>query len=204
MCITIPSSANIGRSRKIPLWHWLTQSPLRLLSAGGVVSLLPALLHGLSVSPVADGWSVFNLLFAILPFFVFALLLAYLPGRLKVTPLRYVGYGSLFFLMLACQLTFHLSILLGGEPGIGYLAVNLIIWLWFIKVFSDFLRSSYVRGRQRCRGLFISLLWGFVVGAAAGIALISGWLATPMIALIAGLSYLLPASLFYLLCRYSD
>ncbi|MGD8914777.1 MAG: hypothetical protein PVI97_20250 [Candidatus Thiodiazotropha sp.] len=204
MCITIPSSANIDRSRKIPLWHWLTQSPVRLLSAGGGVSLLPALWHSLSVSPMADGWQVFNLLFAILPFFLFALLLAYLPSRLKVTPLRYVGYGSLFFLMLACQLLFHLSILLGEAPGITYFVVNLIAWLWFIKVFGDFLRSSYVRDQKWSRGLFISLLWGIVVGAATGIALISGWLTMPIMALIAGLSYLLPASLFLLFSRYRD
>jgi hypothetical protein len=153
---------------------------------------------------MADGWPAFNLLFAILPFFLFALLLAYLPSRLKVTPLRYVGYGSLFFLMLACQLLFHLSIILGGEPGITYLVVNLIAWLWFIKVFSDFLRSSYVRGQKWSRGLFISILWGFVLGGITGIVIISGWLVTPKIALIAGLSYLLPASLFYLLSRYYD
>lgn len=153
---------------------------------------------------MADGWPVFNLLFAILPFFLFALLLAYLPNRLKVTPLRYVGYGSLFFLMLVCQLLFHLSIILGGEPGITYLVVNLIAWLWFIKVFSDFLRSSYVRGQQWSRGLFISLLWGGVVGAANGIVLISGWLTTPIMALIAGLSYLLPASLFCLVSLYQN
>jgi hypothetical protein len=153
---------------------------------------------------MADGWPAFNLLFAILPFFLFALLLTYLPSRLKVTPLRYVGYGSLFFLMLTCQLLFHLSIILGGEPGITYLVVNLIAWLWFIKVFSDFLRSSYVRGQKWSRGLFISILWGFVLGGITGIVIISGWLVTPIIALIAGLSYLLPASLFYLLSRYYD
>jgi hypothetical protein len=162
------------------------------------------LLHSLSISPVADGWPVFNLLFGVLPFFLFALLLVYLPSRLKVTPLRYVAYGSLFFLMLVCQLLFHLSIILGGEPGITYLVVHLIVWLWFLKMFSDFKRSSYVRGQKWSGALFISLLWGVIVGGATGTVLISGWLETSAMVSIAALSYLLPASLFFLFSLYQD
>jgi hypothetical protein len=202
MCITIPSSANIDRSRKIPLWHWLTQSPVRLLSAGGGFSLALGLLHRLMGGSLVDDWQVYNLLFGILPFFLFAQLLAYLPRRLKVTPLRYVGYGSLFFLLLVGQILFHLSIVLGNGPGMLYLSVNLLSWGWFLRVFSRFLSTSYITGQKWNGGLFIALVWGAVSGGAMGVVLISGWLTIPMLALVAGLSYLLPASLFYLFSRY--
>jgi hypothetical protein len=204
MCITIPSSANIERSRKIPLWHWLTESPVRLLSAGGGFSLALELLHRLMVAPMADHWSIFNLFFGIFPFFIFAQLLVYLPYRLKVTPQRYVGYGSLFFLMLASQILFHLSMRLSDGPGTAYLIATLLSWVWFLRVFSNFLKTSYKTRQKWNKGLFIALLWGLASGVAAGVALVSGWQTIPILALITGLSYLLPASLFYLLSRYYD
>lgn len=205
MCITIPSSANVNRSRRIPLWHWLTESPLRLLSAGGGLSLIPALSQGLMGRSLAVEWTLFNLLFAILPFFVFALLLDHLPIRLKVTPLRYVAYGSLLFLMLAGQVVFYLSTALGDGPGWGYLAATLLPWIWFLRLFNNFLKTSYLCVRQGSLGLFMSLLWGAASAALTGAVLASGWQAIPMPmpVLIGGLSYLLPGSLFYLVSRYS-
>ena len=144
MCITIPSSANIDRSRQLPLWQWLIDSPIRLLSAGGGISICLGLLHWRYGMSVTDGWLSFNLLYGVLPFFLFPQLLAYLPSRLKVSPLRYVGYGSLFFLMLAAQLVFYLSIILGDRPGMTYLLLTLMAWLFLLRVITNFLRSSYV------------------------------------------------------------
>jgi hypothetical protein len=202
MCITIPSSANVDRSRRIPLWHWLTETPLRLLCAGGGISLALGLLYPLYGLPITDVWLLFNLFFGILPFFIFALLLDDLPGRLKVTPLRYVAYGSLFFLMLAGQMVFHLSMALGDGPGWVYLVTTLFPWIWFLRVFDNFLKTSYLSGQKGSRALFLSLLWGGVSATVAGVVLIS-WQPMPLLVLIGGLSYLLPGSLFYLVSRFS-
>ncbi|PVV08750.1 MAG: hypothetical protein B6D77_11345 [gamma proteobacterium symbiont of Ctena orbiculata] len=204
MCITIPSSANIDRNRQLPLWQWLIDSPIRLLSAGGGISICLGLLHWRYGMSVADGWLSFNLLYGVLPFFLFPQLLAYLPSRLKVSPLRYVGYGSLFFLMLAAQLVFYLSIILGDRPGMTYLLLTLMAWLFLLRVILNFLRSSYMTGRLWHRGLLIWLLWGVASGCMAGLFLISGSITTAPLSLLAGASYILPASLFYLVLRYSN
>jgi uncharacterized membrane protein YjjP (DUF1212 family) len=152
---------------------------------------------------MTDVWSVLNLFFGILPFFIFALLLDDLPRRLKVTPLRYVAYGLLFFFMLTGQMVFHLSTALGDGPGWIYLMTTLLPWIWFLRVFANFLKTSYLSGQRISRALFISLFWGAASVAVTGIVLISGWQTTPVPALISGLSYLIPGSLFYLVLRYS-
>jgi hypothetical protein len=152
---------------------------------------------------MTDVWSLFNLFFGILPFFVFSLLLNDLPLRLKVTPLRYVTYGSLFFLMLAAQMVFHLSTALGDGPGWVYLAATLLPWIWFLRLFDNFLKTSYLSGQRGSGALFKSLLWGTTCAAVTGVVLISGWQTITMLALIGGLSYLLPGSFFYLVSRYS-
>jgi hypothetical protein len=152
---------------------------------------------------MADEWPLFNLMFGILPFFLFALLLDTLPHRLKVTPLRYVTYGSLFFLMLIGQLLFHLSSALSDGPGWVYLVATMLPWVWFLRVFDNFLKTSYLSAQRGNRALFICLLWGAASAAVTGGILLSGWQTMPMIALVTGLSYLLPGSLFYLVSRYS-
>ncbi|MES9968581.1 MAG: hypothetical protein ABW092_01020 [Candidatus Thiodiazotropha sp.] len=204
MCITIPSSANIASGRQSPLWRWLTDSPVRLLSAGGGISICLGVLVWLFGPAVSAAWQGFNLLFGILPFFLFAQLLSLLPKGLKVTPLRYLAYGSLCFLMLAAQVVFSLSIMLADGPGVTYLLLVMTAWLFLLRVIINFLRSSFVTARIWQRGLFISLLWGLASGCITAFFLVSGSLTTALPPLLAGIGYLAPASLFYLVLRYSS
>jgi hypothetical protein len=143
MCITIPSSANVKRARQWAVWHWLAQTPLRLFGFGGMLFLGLALLPIRSSSEGFSVWQVYNLLLLVLPALLLGPLLAYLPAQLKVTPLRYVGYGALFFLLLFGQLAFLVVRLRGVEPGLTYLLLQAMAWSMGLAFFRQMLASSY-------------------------------------------------------------
>ena len=198
MCITIPSSANVGRSRAFPAWVWLTSSPFKLLTFGGVFGLSLWLLQ-MALGRTSDWeWMILNLLFGVAPMFLFGVLLSYLPDWLKVTPLRYVHYGALFFLMSIAQLVFHASLLFAGGPGLVFLGLLLFSWGLVLKYVRQFLSASYQKGLLPEWGLFIILSWGAVTGAG-----LSAWHliwgdASPWLCWLGGLSYLPPLILLTL------
>ncbi len=199
MCITIPTTAHTGRSREIPLWRWLRDSPARLFPAGGLLATLLWLWRALFGESAVDAWMVFDLLFGVLPFFLFGQLLARLPLRLGVTPPRYSSYGMLFFLMLAAQLLVHFSNLPGGGMGLGYLLLVAVSWWVLLRLVFNFLKFSYRTRRTWDQALFYLLLWGGAMGGLTLLSLRLGWITTPLGPLLAGISYLLPASLIVLI-----
>lgn len=143
MCITIPSSANVKRVRQWAAWHWLAQTPLRLFGFGGVLFLSLALLQMLFTSQGFSFWPAYNLLLLILPAMLLGPLLAYLPARLKVTPLRYVGYAALFFVLLLGQLAFLSACLREVEPGLSYLLLQAMAWSMGLGFFQRMLTGSF-------------------------------------------------------------
>lgn len=199
MCITIPSSANVGRSRSFPAWVWLTETPVRLLTAAGLFSLLLWLIELLLLQGQSWDWMIFDLMFAILPASLFGAVLSHMPIWLKVTPLRYVNYGMLFFVILATQLVFHLSIIFSGSPGPFYLSLLLITWIACLKLVKNFLSSSFQRRRFIEQALFSLLLGGVSLGALLAVLNLSGALEGQQYYWLAGLSYLLPLVVFLLI-----
>ena len=143
MCITIPSSANVRRARQWAAWRWLAQTPLRLFGFGGVLFLSLALLQVLFSSAGLPVWPAYNLLLLILPALLLGPLLAYLPSRLKVTPIRYVGYAALFFVLLLGQLAFLAARLRGVEPGLTYLLLQALAWSMGLGLFRRMLAGSF-------------------------------------------------------------
>jgi hypothetical protein len=148
-----------------------------------------------------DGWTVFNLLYGVLPFFLFGLLLARLPRRLGVTPPRYSSYGLLFFLMLAAQLLRHLPVLPGGGMGLGYLLLVSVSWWFLLRQVFGFLKFSYRSDRIWDQTLFYLMLWGGAMGGLTLLSLGLGWMLSPLGPLLAGLSYLLPVLLIVLIIQ---
>lgn len=202
MCITIPSSANVGRSRSLPAWVWLTESPLRLLTFAGLMSLVSWLAMASLVQGLAWYWMIYDLLYAVLPLFLWGVALSFMPRWLKVTPLRYVSYGMVFMLMLASQLAFYLSLLFSEAPGLIYLSLLLIAWAVCLNLLKGFLQSSFQRRQFTERGMFASLVWGATLGVALSLAMVFGHPLEPAVYWLAGLSYLLPLAVF-LLIRFS-
>ncbi len=206
MCITIPSSARAGRESASgsPVWRWLIDSPLRLLAVGGIFSLLLSGGFALSDGSVVTPWSWFNLLFGILPFFLFGLLFHVYPEWLRGTPVRYARFGSLFFLLLGGQLAYYLSTLMADGPGVVYLLILLLGWylsittLKAISMLAINVRLVLVRWIDPLLKIAVlSLL------AAAG-GLLSGWSEWAAYALLAGLSVsLVPILLLSLLAQLS-
>jgi len=130
MCITIPSSARSDRNPNPGhrAWRGLSDSPLRLLSTGGVIALGPLLLTVGSPGSVVPLWFWFNLLFGVVPLFLFAGLLQVLPIRTGGTPVRYTRYALVCFLLCGAQLAWHLSAWWGDGPGPLYLLLLLGGW----------------------------------------------------------------------------
>jgi hypothetical protein len=193
MCITIPSSANVEHSRRYPAWQWLSATPLRLLAFGGVISLIVWVAFALFSKSPDWVWLVMDLGFGIVPMFIFGIMLNTLPVWLKVTPLRYVRYGMLFFLMLASQMFFYGTLLMGWEPGIFYAVLLLLIWLMMLNHIHQFLKTTYLKSVLIERGLQISLLWGLMVGSALMVSqLISSGATSVLFSGLGLLSYLLP------------
>ncbi|MBT2968640.1 MAG: hypothetical protein KME56_04995 [Candidatus Thiodiazotropha sp. (ex Ctena orbiculata)] len=197
MCITIPSSAHVRRSRRIPLWGWLTDSPARLLPAGGLLSI--AFWLSLFNPMDMDAWAGFNLLFGILPFFLFAQLLLHLPRLLSVTPPGYLRYGLLFFLLLGAQFLFFLSSMQGDGVGLLYLLLLSLSWILQLRLVTNFYGFSYLSGRFCNRILFYALLWAGLIGAVTLVSLSAGWIGNPLWPLLAGILYLLPLMIFLLI-----
>jgi uncharacterized protein involved in response to NO len=106
----------------------LIDSPLRLLSAGGLVALVLAGLSLLWIADTTAAWSWFNLIYGVMAFFLFGLLLQSYPRWLHVTPVRYARFGLIFFLLAGAQLLFFCSIGWFDGPGILYLAPLLLAW----------------------------------------------------------------------------
>ena len=143
MCITIPSSANVKRARQWAVWRWLAESPLRLFAFAGVLFLATALLPILLTTDGHAVWPLYNLLLLVLPTLLLGPLLAYLPAALKVTPVRYVGYGALFFVLLFGQLVFLATGLRGAEPGFLYLLLQATAWSLGLIFFQRMLATSF-------------------------------------------------------------
>ncbi|MES9850752.1 MAG: hypothetical protein ABW170_02835 [Candidatus Thiodiazotropha sp. L084R] len=198
MCITIPSSANVGHSRSIPAWVWLTETPVRLLTAAGLISLMLWSLQLFLMQSQSWNWMIFNLVFAVLPASAFGVVLSYMPLWLKVTPLRYVNYGMLFILILASQLVFHLSIYFGESPGLFYLSLLLIVWAVCLKFVKNFLASSFQRHRLFEQGVFAALLMGGALGVLLTVLSLTERLEGQHYYWLAGLFYLLPLVIFLL------
>jgi uncharacterized membrane protein YqjE len=176
MCITIPSSANVKRARQWIVWQWLAASPLRLYLIGGVMLLFVALSTALATQEAVPGWFQFNLLFALIPCLLLAPLFEYLPGLLKVTPLTYVRFASLFFLLLLTQLLFHADGFLGQAPGLTYLLSLGIFWGLVLVTLRGMLRLSFAGIAEMAVALFHLLLLAGIVGLLIATGLISGWL----------------------------
>jgi hypothetical protein len=144
MCITIPSSANVKRARQWAAWRWLAESPLRLFGFAGVLFLGTALSQILWMSEGRAVWPLYNLLLLVLPTLLLGPLLTYLPVALKVTPLRYVGYGALFFVLLFTQLAYLVAGLQGTEPGFLYLLLQAVAWSLGLIFFQRMLATSFL------------------------------------------------------------
>ncbi|MET0067816.1 MAG: hypothetical protein ABW076_15835 [Candidatus Thiodiazotropha sp.] len=194
MCITIPSSPNVARSRSFPLWNRLAASPARLLGFAALLSLAVWGLTWLLAIRADPLWMAADLAFSILPMGLFGILLSRLPQWLKVTPLRAVNYGILFYLLLTAQLLFHLPILFGAQPGWLHGLLSLAAWLLLLKQTGQFYAATYQRNIGLERGMRVLLIWGGAVATLGYLGLLLTDSASLSIITAAGLSYLLPLS----------
>ncbi len=199
MCITIPSSPNVARSRSFPLWNRLAATPLRLLGFASLISLAAWMLM-LVLSTTADPlWMAADLVFAILPMGLFGILLRRLPEWLKVTPLGYVSYSILFFLLLTAQLVFHLSILFGAQPGWLFALLSMAGWLLVLKHNRQFFAATYQRTIAIEQAIRRFLNWGAVAAAGGYLVLLLSHAASLMMFALVGLSSLLPLAILILI-----
>ncbi len=196
MCITIPSSANVKKSRQWVVWQWLAASAFRLYLIGGALLLTATLAVGSVAQKGAPGWMQFNLLFGIVPCLLLGPVFEYLPRLLKVTPLTYVRFSSLFFLLLLSQLLFLADTLWGRVPGLFYLLPLGLFWGLALLTLKGMLRLSYAGVVAMAEAMFHLLLVAGVAGLLMAGGLISGWL--PVLASYAWVG-LLPLYLFALL-----
>ncbi|MET0051085.1 MAG: hypothetical protein ABW095_08395 [Candidatus Thiodiazotropha sp.] len=199
MCITIPSSPNVARSRSFPLWNRLAASPARLLGFAALISLSAWCLMWLFSTAANPLWMTADLVFAVLPIGLFGLMLGRMPEWLKVTPLRYVNYGILFYLLLTAQLVFHLSILLGAQPGWLFGLLSLAGWWLVLKYTRQFFMATYQRTITLENAIRLLLNWGAVATAGGYLALLLTQAGSLMILALAGLSYLLPLAILLLI-----
>jgi hypothetical protein len=169
MCITIPSSANVKRSRQWVLWQWLAATPLRLFVFTGALYLTASLLQILLSSGGLTPWSAYNLLFLVLPSLMLGPLLQRLPGILRVTPISYVKYATLFFLLSASQLLFHGALVQGAAPGSIYLTLLALAWSLGLILFKGMLTASYRRDLRLGWALFLLALATGAAGVLVGI-----------------------------------
>ncbi len=176
MCITIPSSANVKRAHQWVVWRWLSASPLRLYLIGGGLMLVAALAGELAGLQMAAGWDQFNLLFALVPVLLLGASFEWMPGLLRVTPLTYVRFSSLFFLLLLSQLLFHADALLGEVPGLFYLLTLGLVWSLSLMTLRGMLRRSYVGLAGMAGSIVHLLLLAGVAGLGIAIGLVGGWL----------------------------
>lgn len=176
MCITIPSSANVKRSRRWGAWQWLAATPLRLFAFSGALSLFGGLMQTLFASWDMGGWPAYNLLFLVLPTLLLGPLFQFLPVLLRVTPLSYVKYASLFFVLLAAQLSFHGAALTGKAPGFVYLSLLALAWTLVSMFLRGMLAASY-RSDLGWAWITFRLMPSMGAGGMlAGIALKAGWM----------------------------
>ncbi|MGD8588848.1 MAG: hypothetical protein PVG22_08455 [Chromatiales bacterium] len=158
MCITLPSSPRNDRklTPNSRLWAWLIDTPLRLLSAGGLVALGLAGLALFWLPDAAVGWCWFNLLYGINVFLLFGLLLKSYPRWLHVSPVRYARFGLIFFLLVSAQLMFYFGIGWFDTPGILYLLPLLSAWGITLSTFRG-MQILAPRDPLRVRGLQVML-----------------------------------------------
>ncbi|MGD8909677.1 MAG: hypothetical protein PVF13_04105 [Chromatiales bacterium] len=175
MCITIPSSANVKRARQWVVWQWLAASPLRLYLIGGTLLSIAALVVEWVGLEAAAGWSQFNLHFALLPTLLLGVLFEWLPAVLKVTPLTYVRYTSLFFLLLLSQLLFYAGLFWGQSPGLLYLLPLGLVWGISLQTLRGMLKLSYVAVAGIAVAVFYLLLLLGGAGLFIAIGLVGGW-----------------------------
>ncbi len=176
MCITIPSSANVKKARPWSFWQWLSATPRRLYLIGGGLFLCAALGMDLArPSPVA-GWRQFNLLLAIAPTLMLGPLFDRLPRLLRVTPLTYVRYVSLFFLLALTQLAFLIDGLRGTSPGLLYLAGLALAWGLSLTTLRGLIGLSYRGDAGRASAILYLLLMIALTGLVLAIGLYGGWL----------------------------
>jgi hypothetical protein len=178
MCITIPSSANVSRARQWIVWQWLAASPFRLYLIGGLLMLASLLVGALAGLEVSAGWGQFNLLFAVVPVLLLGVVFEWFPRLLKVTPLTYVRFASLFFLLLLSQLLFYLAALLGQSPGLLYLLVLGLVWGSSLQTLRGMLRLSYTGLAGMAAAIVHLLTLVGVAGLAIAAGLVSGWLSS--------------------------
>ncbi|MEJ2453020.1 MAG: hypothetical protein P8103_02530 [Candidatus Thiodiazotropha sp.] len=176
MCITIPSSANVRKARQWVVWQWLSASPLRLYLIGGGLMLLAALAQRLVGMEMAAGWAQFNLLFALMPILLLGGAFEWLPPLLKVTPLTYVRFASLFFLLLIAQILFHADGLLGEAPGALYLLPLGLAWVTSLLTLRGMLRISFTGLAPMAAAVLHLLLLAGTAGLLIAVGLVSGWL----------------------------
>jgi hypothetical protein len=175
MCITIPSSANVKRARQWVVWQWLAASPLRLYLIGGTLLSMASLVVERVGLEAATGWSHFNLHFALLPTLLLGVLFEWLPGVLKVTPLTYVRYAFVFFLLLLSQLLFYTGLLWGQTPGLLYLLPLALAWGISLQTLRAMLKLSYVTLAGMAVALFYLLLLLVGAGLFIALGLLGGW-----------------------------
>ncbi len=174
MCITIPSSANVKQARQWVVWEWLAASPLRLYLIGGGLMLLAALAQRLYGMEMAAGWAQFNLLFALMPTLLLGGAFAWLPPLLKVTPLTYVRFASLFFLLLIVQMLFHADGLLDETPGALYLLPLALAWVTSLSTLRGMLRLSFTGLAPMAAAVLHLLLLAGTAGLLIAVGLVSG------------------------------
>ncbi len=199
MCITIPSSPNVARSRSFPLWNRLAASPARLLGFAALLSVLAWSMMWIFSTTADPLWMAADLAFAVLPMGLFGILLSRLPEWLKVTPLGYVNYAILFFLLLTAQLVFHLSILLGAQPGWSFVLLSIGGWLLVLKHNRQFFAATYQRTIAIEQAIRFFLNWGAVAAAGGYLVLLLTHAASLMVLALVGLSSLLPLTILILI-----
>ncbi|MCU7842799.1 MAG: hypothetical protein KZQ93_03055 [Candidatus Thiodiazotropha sp. (ex Monitilora ramsayi)] len=175
MCITIPSSANVKKARQWLFWQWLSATPLRLFTAGGVLCLAGTVLQAITLGLSPRGWTVYNLLFSVLPILLLGPLLTYLPYTLRVSAVSYVRYVLLFSLLLASQVVFYLVTPSATLAVILYLSLLLPAWIAIILSIKGMQTVSYSSDIGLARTLFYTMVLAGVVGLTAGVGLLLEW-----------------------------
>lgn len=176
MCITIPLSANVKKARQWGVWQWLAATPLRLYLIAGLLLSSIALAVELTGLVGAAGWSQFNLLFVLVPCLLLGAVFQWLPGVLKVTPVSYVRYASLFFILLLSQVFFHAAVLRGEVPGLFFLMSLGAAWGLLLRTLRNLLKFSYSAIAGMAAAVFHLLLLAAVAGLLMALGLHGEWL----------------------------
>ena len=142
MCIAIPLG-NKKETNESALWHAIRTEPLYLLSLGGVLQILSALIFLLSiktglinassVSLDVDLIIAYTLLFGVGGFAYFALSMHYCPIKMHTGNIEYLYYGGLFYLASYNMLIFYLANFFSYALVVGSVIVHLLLMLFAFK-----------------------------------------------------------------------